>query len=585
MAPCVYPDNSFTIGQLWHPQIYTVGLNMYTGYYPGSSHNYHVFQSGFWAGGYSEESEGGDPWTAIATFDRFDYMMYDSVCSGFNVAQAANSAIEVESTFDTAYSPKDLGLKVTLKYMMWEDPRLDDFVIVKVGLKFSKNIQHFWWAWMTDGDIGNNDLPDYYYDDLTGYDEVRGLAYMYDDDGDPAVESDRMSKLLSPTHVGQVLLSGPPPGGTITEDPTQGVSWETFSWWDWNNDITGDASAYERMSEGMIKSYPPDTPFDYRIMTAIGPYEVSAGDSATFYFATVFGDGLDASYWSRRARAGAEVSSLGSLTEHVDNLTDFFADGMVLDDPAPFAPVIEEPTIDGREVTLRWESDSEEDDDFAGYRVYQSLVSNTGPWDLVGDFEGRPFPRSYMDTVRIGFPTFYLVTAYDQSANESTHGAATTKTIDGVYATTRPSDDDADCDEICTEECMGCPECYDRCMQACMEGKLRAALDDVIVAPNPYRGSADWERLDYEGRIAFYNLPQQCTVYIYSLTGEKVGTVYHNVPGDDTPDPGGNETGGERWDMLTENHQSIASGIYIYRVVSDEYGEKIGKFAVIKGDR
>jgi hypothetical protein len=56
------------------------------------------------------------------------------------------------------------------------------------------------------------------------------------------------------------------------------------------------------------------------------------------------------------------------------------------------------------------------------------------------------------------------------------------------------------------------------------------------------------------------------------------------MAGDDSPDPAGSETGGESWDMLTANSQSIASGIYIYRVESPEHGQKIGKFAVIRGE-
>jgi ferredoxin len=584
MAPCVGADFSYMLGDLWFPQIYTIGICMYTGFYPGSSGNEQVFQAGPWAGGYVVGGEGGEPYTAIGTFDQLDFLMYDSVCSGFNVAQPGNSSMDLESTFDTGYSPQDLGMKVTLRYMMWEDPRLDDFILIRADLEFTKSVQHFWWGWMSDCDMGNNDLPDYYYDDLVGYDETRGVAYMYDDDGDPADESDKNSKLLSPTHIGQMLLSGPPPGGSITETPVTGVSWETVTWWDWNNDVTSGASAYDRLSQGTVKA-PPDIPFDYRMMTAIGPYDVEAGDQTTFYFAMVFGEGLDASFWSRRARAGAEVSTLGSMMEHVDNLKTFFSNGFVMDDFAPNAPTLDEPLLTGREVALEWSSTSEEDDDFAGYRLYNSLVSSTGPWQLIRDFEGRPFVNSAADTVRIGFPSFYLVTAYDAAGNESTRGSAYTKTLDGVYATPLPSDFDGDCAGHCEEMCQECPDCFDECMRNCMEQAIAGALDGIIVSPNPYRGSADWERLDYEGRISFYNLPKRCTVYIYSMTGELVDVVYHNVSGDETPDPGGSETGGERWDMLTSNNQSIASGIYIYRVASREYGEKIGKFAVIKGER
>jgi hypothetical protein len=584
LAPCISANFSYTIGDLWFPEIYSVGLCLYTGYYPGSSGNLQIFQTGLWAGGYPEDAEGGDPYTAIGTFDQLDFLVYDSVCSGFKVAQAESRSLEVESTFDTGYSPYDLGMTATLRYKMWDDPRLDDFVLIEVGLKFTKDIDHFWWGWMTDCDMGNNDLPDYYYDDLVGFDEVRGVAYMYDDDGDPVDQHDLSSKLLSPTYVGQVLLSGPPPGGRIVENPASGISWETFNWWDWNNDVTGRASAYDRMSQGTIKQYPPDTPFDYRMLTAVGPYDVRAGDSTTFVFGLVMGDGFDSAYWSRRVRAGGEASDMGTLVEHVENLKEFFANGLVMADAAPKAPVLEDPVLDGREVTLSWQSVSEEDDDFAGYRVYRSLVSNIGPWQLIADYPGKPAVNTHKDVLRIGFPTFYLASAYDEGGNESTTGGATCKTLDGVYATTKPSDYDGDCESTCEEECQGCPDCYDRCMASCMNSKLSSAMDNILVAPNPYRGSADWERLDYEGRISFYNLPKRCTIYIHSMTGELVDTVRHNMPGDESPDPAGNETGGESWDMLTANGQSIASGIYIYRVDSPDYGQKIGKFAVIKGE-
>jgi hypothetical protein len=585
LAPCVSADFGYTIGDLWFPGIYTVGVCLYTGYYPGSAENQQIFQCSPWMGGYAEDAEGGEVWTAIGTFDQLDFLRYDSVCSGFKIAQPGRSSIDLESTFDTMGSPRDLGVATTLRYMMWSDPRYDDFVMVKVGLKFNKSIRHFWWGWMTDCDIGNNTLSDYYYDDLVGYDQALGLGYMYDDDGDPAVQSDPKSKLLSPTYVGQLLLSAPPPGGTVREPATPSASWETFTWWDWNNDVTGDASAYDRLSQGTIKSYPPAQPFDYRMLTAIGPYEVEAGDSATFFFAIVFGEGFDSDYWARRAKMGGSVSTMGSLVEHAENAKDLFASNLIIEDPAPLPPLLEQPLATGKEVTLQWQCDSEEDDDFAGYRVYRSNVSNVGPWNLLREFSSRPYANSCLDTLKIGFPTFYAVSAYDQEGNESTLGADITKTLDGVYATTVPSDYSGDCETSCAEQCQGCPECLERCLEECMKYKMKHALDAVIVSPNPYRGSGDWERLDYESRLAFMNLPKKCTIYIYSLTGEQVDVVHHNTVGDISPDPAGNETGGESWDMLTSNNQSIASGVYIFRVVSDEYGEKVGKFAVIKGDR
>ncbi|MGQ9602789.1 MAG: hypothetical protein ACUVUU_01095 [bacterium] len=583
-APCVMSFSNYTIGDLWFPTIYTVGFSLYTGYYPGSAGNMSIFQTGLWAGGYTGDGD-GEPWAAIATFDRFDFLKYDTVCSGFKVSSPGNSSIDLESTFNTENSPRDLGMTVTLRYMMWNDPRIDDFIVMKISLGFKKKITDFWIGWMTDCDLGNNDLHDYYYDDMVGYNEQIGVAYIYDDDGDPVFPSDRKSKLLSPTYVGQILLSGPPTGGRINAAPTKSVSWETFSWWDWNNDVTGDASAYERLSSGTIKRYPPDVPFDYRMMTAVGPYDVEPGDTATFYMALVFGEGYDKAFWSSREKIGADVSDMGSLLEHVGALKSFFADDMRLADPAPHPPVLSQPKLEGRGVTISWECPSEEDSDFAGYKVYRSTVSNIGPWELIYDFDKPPYRHSCSDTVRIGFPTFYMVTGYDLGGNESTRGSSYCKTLHGVYATTVPSDFTGGCADSCESHCQGCPECYEECMNRCLSLISKSALSRVLVAPNPYRGSADWERLDYEGKIFFFNLPKTCTIWIYTVTGELVSVIYHNTPDDPTPDPEGSETGGEGWDMLTSNGQSIASGIYIYRVVSPEYGEKVGKFAIVKGQR
>jgi hypothetical protein len=579
---CVGVTSSYTIGDLWYPGVYSIGLTLYSGYYPGSSQDQQVFQSGVWMGGIADENEGGDPWVAAATFDQLDFYIFDSVCSGFAFARPGQSNLDVESEFDTGYSSRDLGVKVTTRYMMWEDPRYDDFIVIKVDLAFSKDLSHYWWGWMTDCDIGNNSLKDYYYDDLTAYDETREVAYMYDDDGDPAIIDDPSSGLLSAQHVGHVLLSAPPPGGAVTETPTSSAAWETFNWWDWNNDATGHAAAYDRISAGTIKEYPPDVAFDYRILSSIGPYEAKAGDEATFYMAIVFGQGFDADYWRK---IGAGTPDAGTLVDHVDAVRDLFANDLQIDDPAPIAPVLEDPVLTGRVVSLDWMSDSEEDDDFQGYRVYKSYVSNTGPWDLIREFDGRPYVSAALDTIKIGFPAFYCVTAYDADENETTKGAWDVKTLTGVVATTLPTDWSGDCEFDCSEHCQGCDECYENCMAECMGERRSRALDNILVAPNPYRGSADWERSDFEGTIMFQNLPKHCSIHIYSLTGELVRTVYHNMPGDETPDPDGNETGGERWNMLSYNNMSIASGIYIYRVVSDDYGEAIGKFAVIRGER
>jgi hypothetical protein len=69
------------------------------------------------------------------------------------------------------------------------------------------------------------------------------------------------------------------------------------------------------------------------------------------------------------------------------------------------------------------------------------------------------------------------------------------------------------------------------------------------------------------------HLPSECTIRIYTVTGELVDILHHQSAIDD-----GNET----WDLTTKDNFPIAYGIYIYHVDAGSLGEKIGRFAVIK---
>jgi hypothetical protein len=97
------------------------------------------------------------------------------------------------------------------------------------------------------------------------------------------------------------------------------------------------------------------------------------------------------------------------------------------------------------------------------------------------------------------------------------------------------------------------------------------------VVPNPYRGSADWEEWTGSGarlgRIYFMNLPEKCTIRIYTIAGELVRTLEHSDVA----------YGAEPWDLTGEANVQVASGIYIYHIDAPDYGEKIGKFAVLIG--
>ena len=95
-------------------------------------------------------------------------------------------------------------------------------------------------------------------------------------------------------------------------------------------------------------------------------------------------------------------------------------------------------------------------------------------------------------------------------------------------------------------------------------------LSEIKVVPNPYIAHALWETTEGIRKVQFTHLPNECTIRIYTLAGDLVKMIQHN-----------NGTGTEDWDLLNKNQQGIVPGVYFYHVDS-KYGEKLGKFAVIK---
>ena len=101
-------------------------------------------------------------------------------------------------------------------------------------------------------------------------------------------------------------------------------------------------------------------------------------------------------------------------------------------------------------------------------------------------------------------------------------------------------------------------------------------LDRVKVVPNPYLVSSQYEeefgilRREPIRQLKFNNLPPVCTIFIFTVAGDKVKTIYHN-----------SDNGTETWDMRSDGNREIASGVYLYLVKTDT-AQKLNRFAVIK---
>jgi hypothetical protein len=529
-------DVGFDIGSFWLPYISNkgfIGLAAMTGEYPGGSANSHLWQGGVWLGGYVDTTGQGifneDPWMSVGTFDQFDFLSYDDLDEVFQDLSEGNQRT-VRTRFNTAYSQRDLGVTVEWTLRAWDQTGYDNFVVIESRVSFNRDVEEFYFGWMSDCDVGNNVISDFHIDDLAGFDAATGLAYMYDADGDPIYPDQPDGEKISTTAIGQILLEAPSPGGSVTavSEKAPVISWSGFNWWDWNGDVTGQSDAYERLSSNEKDGALPTSGFDYRIQTGVGPYSAEAGDEAVFVMAYVLGDGVT-----------QPNSSLGSLIGNTEILVDFYNGGYELADVSPPMPWIETPVVSGLTAEVSWSADAESDPSFDHYNLYWSHATAIGPWEHLADLEAGT--NLYEVELRPGFEQFFLVTSEGQNGLESNWNSAYSKTLSGVEGSVEPVN----------------------------------SLDRITVAPNPYVGSADWELTDYEGKILFSNLPERCTLRIYNLAGDVVYSVEHNDSG----------LGTESWNLLTDDRQSVATGLYLYAVTAPGLGQKVGKFAVVNGQR
>ena len=104
-------------------------------------------------------------------------------------------------------------------------------------------------------------------------------------------------------------------------------------------------------------------------------------------------------------------------------------------------------------------------------------------------------------------------------------------------------------------------------------------MKDIAVVPNPYVVTATWEPQHQlvSGRgprkLDFINLPTECTIKIFTLSGYLVNTLKHS---------NSNEDGTYSWNMLSRDGLEISYGLYLYHVEAEGIGEFTGKFALIK---
>jgi hypothetical protein len=103
----------------------------------------------------------------------------------------------------------------------------------------------------------------------------------------------------------------------------------------------------------------------------------------------------------------------------------------------------------------------------------------------------------------------------------------------------------------------------------------RDASTEVYVVPNPYKRTADWD----EGapKVVFANLPNPCTIRIFTAATDHVATLQHRYPGESRSTSETSAT----WNLKTDRNQDIVPGIYIWYVEAESF-QQVGKVIVVR---
>ncbi len=126
-----------------------------------------------------------------------------------------------------------------------------------------------------------------------------------------------------------------------------------------------------------------------------------------------------------------------------------------------------------------------------------------------------------------------------------------------------------------------------------------ADMGKIRVVPNPYMASSFLDLSPSSRRIEFTNLPNRCTIRIYTLGGNLVNVLNHiganrqgwgnyldwdRLDGNSNPREltgWDNHSGTEPWNLRNRFGQTVASGLYLYHVTDARGKTHMGKFYIV----
>ena len=557
-----FVSNMGTLDENYENQKFTSYRGLLMSEMPAGSNEEHIYQFGIWVGGITPEGDtlvsvsrthftphefypSNQPWDTVWVVKRGEeadipyWPGYTGVSDQDFVCRYSDDNIL------TVMNHVPMHLDVIQRSYAWSSPPLDEFIIynydvIPKQIDISNVFVGFW----LHGEIGNAAVGDNFIDDLTLFYPEDYFALGEDNPGgnDGTAISPIGIKILEPADTSMIY---------------------TYKWYDHDN-LGGfgyDPLRYRAaMSSGEIMPNRQD-PERVHVSVCFGPYDfLSVGDTLHFELAEVFGFGRE------------------GVFKNLESLELLKSKNFRLPSPPPKPPI--RVTFENQAVTISWKPGSDDENPelyqdpyradgdsipFEGYRIYKSNISADGPWTLLAQYDllGNKFgPNTgleyeYHDIGLLNnFEYYYAVSAYSKPdtvfpyPSQESSIAANAKTV--IPGTPPPE-----------------------------------SVGEVAVVPNPYRGdiayhqfNPPWEKpakgrnwIEQDRRIQFINLPLQCEIKIYTLSGDLVYTIKHDNP----------NKGFEDWNLTSSVGQAISSGIYLFTVEDTRNGDvQVGKFVIIK---